>query len=111
MSKVRRARLAFAVAYASALFLIAPASAEQAQEQSKESAKHPGLALLRAKCFQCHTDAMWRDARQDARWWEAALYRMVGRGGIWTTDEIRVMADYLGTDFGPNAKPPERAKQ
>ena len=54
---------------------------------------------------------MWRDARQDARWWEAALYRMVGRGGIWTTEEIKLMADYLGTDFGPNAKPPERAKQ
>ena len=50
---------------------------------------------------------MWRDARQDARWWEAALYRMVGRGGIWTTEEIKLMADYLGTDFGPNAKPPE----
>jgi hypothetical protein len=113
MSKVRRAR--FAVVCASALLVIATASADrapaQAQEQSKESAKHPGLALLRAKCFQCHTDAMWRDARQDARWWEAALYRMVGRGGIWTTDEIKVMAEYLGTDFGPNAKPPERAKQ
>ena len=107
MSKVRRARFAFALACASGLFLIAPASAEQA----KETAKHPGLELLRAKCFQCHTDAMWRDARQDARWWEAALYRMVGRGGIWTTDEIKLMAEYLGTDFGPNAKPPERAKQ
>ena len=34
---------------------------------------------------------------------------MVGRGGIWTTEEIKLMADYLGTDFGPNAKPPERA--
>ncbi len=109
MSKTRSAL--YAVACASALFLIAPANAEQAQEQSKESAKHPGLALLRAKCFQCHTDAMWRDARQDARWGEAALYRMVGRGGIWTTDEIKLMADYLGTDFGPNAKPPERSKQ
>ena len=53
---------------------------------------------------------MWRDARQDARWWEAALYRMVGRGGIWSTEEIKLMADYLGTDFGPNAKPPEPAK-
>ena len=47
MSKVRRARFAFALACASALFLVAPASAEQAKEQ----AKHPGLELLRATMF------------------------------------------------------------
>jgi mono/diheme cytochrome c family protein len=105
MSKVHRAL--YALACASALVLMSPAGAEQ----SKEQAKHPGLALLRDKCFQCHTDSMWRDARQDARWWEAALYRMVGRGGLWTTEEIKVMADYLGTDFGPNAKPSEPRKQ
>jgi mono/diheme cytochrome c family protein len=101
MSKYRRALTALACG--SALFLIAPASAQQ-------PSKHPGLELLKAKCFQCHTDSMWRDARQDARWWEGALYRMVGRGGLWTTEEIKLMADYLGTDFGPNAKPPEPAK-
>jgi len=59
MSKVRRVLFGFALAYASALFPIAPAAAEQAKEQ----AKHPGLQLLRDKCFQCHTDSMWRDAR------------------------------------------------
>jgi hypothetical protein len=107
MSKVRRAL--YALVCTSALFLIAPAGAEQAKEQAKEQTKHPGLALLRDKCFQCHTDSMWRDARQDSRWWEAALYRMVGRGGLWTTEEIKVMADYLGTDFGPD-KPPVPAK-
>ncbi len=48
---------------------------------------------------------MWRDQRQDARAWEANLYRMVGRGALWTTDEIKQMADYLGTDFGPNVPP------
>ena len=30
---------------------------------------------------------------------------MIGRGGLWTKEEITLMADYLGTDFGPNAKP------
>ena len=104
MSKYRR--VLYALACGSALFVIASARAEPAKEQSK----HPGLELLRAKCFQCHTDSMWRDARQDSRWWEGALYRMVGRGGVWTTEEIKLMADYLGTDFGPNAKPPEPAK-
>jgi len=91
-----------ALGLASALFLIAPAGAEQS--------KHPGLDLLRSKCFQCHTDAMWRDQRQDTRAWEATLYRMVGRGGLWTTEEIKLMADYLGTDFGPNRPPNETRK-
>jgi hypothetical protein len=67
-------------------------------------AEHKGLTILKSKCFQCHTDAMWRDQRQDARAWKANLYRMVGRGALWTTEEIDQMADYLGTDFGPNAK-------
>ena len=48
---------------------------------------------------------MWRDQRQDARAWEANLYRMVGRGALWTTEEIKLMAEYLGTDFGPNTRP------
>ena len=92
-----------ALACAAGLVAIASAQAEEA--------KHPGLGVLRAKCFQCHTDAMWRDARQDARAWEAAIYRMVGRGGLWTTEEIKQMADYLGTDFGPNKPPNEMRKQ
>jgi mono/diheme cytochrome c family protein len=94
-------KVVIALAGGAALFLAAPAAAQKT---------HPGLEIIKAKCFQCHTDSMWRDARQDARWWEAALYRMVGRGGIWSTEEIKLMADYLGTDFGPNAKPPEPSK-
>jgi len=48
---------------------------------------------------------MFRDQRQDRRGWEAAIYRMIGRGGLWTQEEIRLMADYLGNDFGPTSKP------
>jgi mono/diheme cytochrome c family protein len=81
------------------LLLASPADAQQ------PPTPHKGLEIIKATCFQCHTDAMWRDQRQDARAWEANLYRMVGRGALWTTDEIKQMADYLGTDFGPNAPP------
>jgi mono/diheme cytochrome c family protein len=91
----------FVLACGPMLFLAAPASAQQ----PSGGMPHKGRDILMAKCFQCHTDSMWRDQRQDARAWEATLYRMVGRGGIWTTDEIKQMADYLGTDFGPNAPP------
>ena len=65
----------------------------------------PGRDAVMSKCFQCHTDAMFRDHRQDRRGWEATIYRMIGRGGLYTPDEIKLMADYLGTDFGPGAKP------
>jgi hypothetical protein len=66
---------------------------------------NPGRDAVMSKCFQCHTDAMFRDHRQDRRGWEATIYRMIGRGGLYTPDEIKLMADYLGTDFGPDAKP------
>ena len=66
---------------------------------------NPGRDLVASKCFQCHTDAMFRDGRQDRHAWEATIYRMVGRGGLWTADEIKLMADYLGEAQGPNAKP------
>jgi mono/diheme cytochrome c family protein len=91
-----------------ALFVLtlAPlALALPAQAQQPQPTEHKGLTVIKAKCFQCHTDSMWRDQRQDTRAWEATLYRMVGRGGLWTTDEIKLMADYLGTDFGPNVPP------
>jgi mono/diheme cytochrome c family protein len=82
---------------------VAPPS--RAQETAPPpAAQHPGRSVVMSKCFQCHTDAMFRDQRQDRRGWEAAIYRMVGRGGLWTADEIKLMADYLGTDFGPKPK-------
>jgi mono/diheme cytochrome c family protein len=74
------------------------------------NAPNPGRDLVAGKCFQCHTDAMFRDGRQDRRAWEATIYRMVGRGGLWTAEEIGLMADYLGEALGPNAKPAEPGK-
>jgi hypothetical protein len=83
-----------------ALWLLAvPVRAQDAGPQ------HPGRAAVMSKCFQCHTDAMFRDHRTDRRGWEAAIYRMVGRGGLWTAEEIALMTDYLGTAFGPDVKP------
>ncbi len=72
------------------------ATAASAQQQPPT-----GAELLATKCFQCHTQAMWQDQRQDTKAWEANLYRMVGRGALWTTEEIKLMAEYLGANFGP----------
>ena len=81
-----------------------------AHANAQESAANPGRNMVMSKCFQCHTDAMFRDQRQDIRAWEAAIYRMIGRGGLWTQEEIKVMADYLGNEFGSNSKPAAQSK-
>jgi mono/diheme cytochrome c family protein len=77
---------------------------------AQESGPSPGRNMVISKCFQCHTDAMFRDQRQDVRAWEAAIYRMVGRGGLWTEEEIETMAEYLGNEFGRNPQPAAQSK-
>ena len=75
-------------------------AAAQQKPQAPVMPDAPGKEVLMAKCFQCHSPSMWVDQRQDRRAWESALYRMVGRGALWTQDEIRQMADYLGAEYG-----------
>ena len=87
------------------LIFVAAAAAQQPSD-----APNPGRDAVMSKCFQCHTDAMFRDQRQERRAWEATIYRMIGRGGLYTPEEIKLMADYLATDFGPNVKPAAPAK-
>jgi competence protein ComEA len=90
------------------LVLAAPAKAQEPGQQAAQ--QHPGRSVVMSKCFQCHTDAMFRDQRQDRRGWEAAIHRMIGRGGLWSSEEIKLMADYLSTDFGPNSKPAAQSR-
>ena len=87
------------------LVSLAPAQEAASPNASQGAASHPGRAVVLGKCFQCHTDAMFRDQRQDRRAWEATVYRMVGRGALWTPEEIKMMADYLGAEYGTAAKP------
>ena len=76
-----------------------PPSAQQ-KPQAVGFPDGPGKETLLAKCFQCHGPGMWMDHRQDRRGWEGVLYRMVGRGALWSDDEIRAMADYLAANYG-----------
>ena len=89
-----------------ALAVLASAPAALAQAPATGQARQavgfpdaPGKDVLVSKCFQCHSPGMWMDHRQDRRGWEATLYRMVGRGALWSEDEIRKMADYLGAVY------------
>ena len=78
------------------LALSQPALAQRKPATAVGFPDAPGKDVLLAKCFQCHTPGMWMDHRQDRRGWESTLYRMIGRGALWTPEEINAMADYLG---------------
>ena len=56
--------------------------------------------LFNSKCFQCHADSMWKNLRRDRKEWTGILYRMVGRGALWTEEEINTMAEYLAMTRG-----------
>ena len=71
---------------------------------SAQEAPAPARTVALGQCFQCHTDSMFRDQRQDRRAWEATIYRMIGRGALWSPEEIATMADYLATELGPDVK-------
>jgi cytochrome c5 len=82
---------------------LTPPAPSGSTEQSAFPPDGPGKDLLARKCFQCHREGMWKDLRQDRRAWEGVLYRMVGRGALWTEEEINTMAEYLARAFGPVA--------
>jgi hypothetical protein len=48
---------------------------------------------------------MWRDIKTDREGWLSVIYRMVGRGGKWTPEQITVMADYLTDTYPQRDKP------
>ena len=89
-----------ALALLAALALAFAAFAQRGDRTLPGFPDGPGKDVLIAKCFQCHGPTMWMGLRQDRRAWESTLYRMVGRGALWTEEEIKAMADYLGATYG-----------
>jgi cytochrome c5 len=88
------------------LFLSAAVLAQRTQggAQATGFPDAPGRDVLVSKCFQCHGPGMFMAHRQDRRAWESTLYRMVGRGALWTESEIKAMADYLGKVYGKDER-------
>ena len=60
-----------------------------------------GKEILTRKCFQCHQASMWTSVRGDRKEWLGVLYRMVGRGALWTEEEINAMATFLAETRPP----------
>lgn len=80
-----------------------PTPAASGQAKASPFPDLPGKDVFMNKCFQCHNEAMWKTLRQDKKGWEISIYPMVGRGALWTQEEISAMAEYLAAAFGPKA--------
>jgi cytochrome c5 len=76
-------------------------STEPQAKTATQSSAEAGKDTLNRKCFQCHAATMWSSLRLDRRAWESTLYRMVGRGALWTEEEISSMAAFLAETRGP----------
>jgi hypothetical protein len=76
---------------------------DTAPKQAPTGAVNPIGPLTLSKCFQCHSDTIFRDQRQDLRAWEATLYRMLARGAVWSGEDIKAMAGFMATNYGPNS--------
>ena len=89
-----------------AIVIVLACGTAAAQQPRSQAAfpEGPGKDVLLSRCFQCHGPSMWSAQRQDRRAWESTLYRMVGRGALWTEEEIRAMAEYLGSAYGRTSK-------
>jgi cytochrome c5 len=96
----RIAALVFGVVLASAWVSAGSPAVAQAPAASQAAS---GKEILQRRCFQCHAQSMWTALRQDRKAWEGVLYRMVGRGALWTEAEISAMADFLAQTRGPKA--------
>ena len=75
-------------------------AAGNAAAQAATAPAADGKEILQRKCFQCHQASMWSSLRQDQRAWTSVLYRMVGRGALWTEAEINAMAAFLAQTRG-----------
>jgi cytochrome c5 len=98
MLAIRVAALVLVIAICASARPAAGAGQNAGAAQSNAAA---GKEILGRKCFQCHQATMWTSLRQDRKAWEGTLYRMVGRGALWTQDEINAMADFLAETRGP----------
>lgn len=60
-----------------------------------------GRDVVERSCSQCHSLETVLRSRLSRRQWAARIDEMVAKGAKLTDDEIDVVAEYLGTNFGP----------
>ena len=65
----------------------------------EDSSHNLGQQMLAEQCFRCHGEGMWSGLKTDHSGWLSVLYRMIGRGALWTSEQMSVMADYLADTY------------
>ena len=81
------------------LSLFLPFTGIYSQTSGEERIDNIGQQILAEQCFRCHDGGMWHDLKTDRNGWLSVIYRMVGRGGVWTPEQINILADYLFLTF------------
>ena len=66
----------------------------------------PGKAIVVRRCSTCHTTDRILRTRSTREEWAGAISDMKNLGAVITTEEARVLADYLGEHFGPSSIAP-----
>jgi cytochrome c5 len=98
---IRVVMLACSVAYVIASATLVATDAPVRAAPPAQASAVSGKDVLQRKCFQCHAASMWSSVRGDRVAWLGVLYRMVGRGALWTEEEITAMAEFLAQTRGP----------
>ena len=60
-----------------------------------------GEALLNDRCTKCHSLDRVTSAKKSAGDWEKTVTRMVGNGAKLTSEEQKVLVDYLAKTYAP----------
>lgn len=70
-----------------------------AEHYNENMDTNSGQQTVAEQCFRCHGDGMWQDVNTDRQGWFSVVYRMIGRGGKWTQQQVDVMAEYLAITY------------
>jgi cytochrome c5 len=60
-----------------------------------------GEALLNERCTKCHSLGRVTSAKKTAADWENTVTRMVGKGASLTSEEQKVLVEYLAKTYAP----------
>ena len=72
-----------------------------AQATVAPAAAADGEALLNDRCTKCHSLDRVTSAKKSASDWQKTVTRMVGNGANLTSEEQKVLVDYLAKTYAP----------
>lgn len=103
---LRRAASFLAVALGVALVLVmALAVVLVTTARAQDLPDGPGKAEVETQCGTCHNLNRVTNYRDSREGWLDMVNRMVGFGAMFTSDDIQVMAAYLGSNFAGDERP------